>query len=236
MTFLTCTVPGKPETTAAIASEWSNIVRVYYQALRRELLAHGLSEVVVGVSEIQKKRFLRTGGMPLHLHIVFQGAHRDYVWEIRPERFREMWVSAVSCRVPEVAEESFASAVDVGHVRDNAAGYLGKYISKGLGDCRELVEENPQLAELLPSTWWNMTVAARTMVKHHVVEGCDVGLALEILIHRRHEEDVPLKFARAVEVKGADGAILARFWVGEVSAHWRRFVGLRTASHEILAV
>lgn len=226
LSFLTCTIPGSPEMTMEAAEKWASIVRVFYQALARELVSNGLSQQIIGVTEIQPKRFLRTGGMPLHLHAVFQGAPKDHMWVITPQRFTEMWRSAVCSQCPGMEGESFASATNVQQVRDNAAGYLGKYMSKGESQIVELLEAAPHLASCLPHTWYNMTISARDLVKENMSEGRATGELLEKFCSTDEGRSRVFKFSKKVELKGLDGGIQKSFWVGELYPHCKRMFGI----------
>ena len=133
----------------------------------------------MSITEIQPKRFLSEGGMPLHLHIVFQGAHKDFAWAVPPNEFTMAWKRCVVGRVPALAEESFASAINVQHVKESARGYLGKYMSKGEEDIYTSLDANPELIHFIPSSWYNLSAEARDAVKANMAEGREVGETLE---------------------------------------------------------
>lgn len=226
LSFLTCTIPGKPERTCEIAAEWSEITRVFYQGLKRKLVSYGLDPAIAGVTEIQPKRFMRTGGMPLHLHVVFQGAPKDYGWCLSPADLTEMWQRAVCSRVPSAREESFASACNVQMVRDNAAGYLGKYMSKGEESVKAIIDANPDLVEFLPSSWYNLTSEARDLVLRNMVEGESVGLKLERWAQWRDNLDSPFKYIKKRTLFNLDGHPICSFYTGEIQLHWRYALGM----------
>ena len=233
LSFLTCTLPGRPEDTIAAAEYWPEICRVFLQWLKRRLDSAGLSTAIVSVTEIQPKRFLETGGLPLHLHVVFNGAARDWDWAIVPDEFKRAWKRTIAGRVPSLADGSFASAINVQHVKESAANYLGKYMSKGADDIGDVLDMDPELVYFMPKTWYNLSKRARDAVKSNTVEGEEVGLRLERWSMWEHPTDPPFKFIQRVKIKDEQGALLASFVVGEVHAHWRPPLGIRTAPWQL---
>lgn len=236
LSFLTCTLPGSPEETMLAAQEWPRIVRVYLQWLKRRLLSLGLSPVIVSVTEIQPKRFLREGGLPLHLHMVFQGAPKDFQWMISPDEFTEAWKRVAEKRVPVLAGKSFTSAVNVQAVKESAAGYLGKYMSKGEDDICSILDANPELIDFMPRTWYNMTAEARSAVKANTAEGRNVGEILERWTLWDDTLDSPFKYVQRVEIKDQEGYAVKSFVVGEVQCHWKRVLGVPTSKYDIVGV
>lgn len=236
LSFLTCTLPGTPELTIRIAEEWAEITRIFYQSLKRHLVKNGLGPEVVGVTEIQPERFRKTGGMPLHLHVVFQGAVSDYQWRFRPAHLTRLWKRAVTARVPDCGEFSFASACNVQSVKNNAAGYLGKYMSKGTDDICAILDDDPELIDVIPRSWYHLSSEARDMVKMNMVEGERVGLTMEKWMQWDDELASPFKYKLEVRLKDRQGYVVKSFWVGELEAHWKRRVGLPVAPHEIARV
>lgn len=233
LSFVTCTIPGSPEMTLKVARSWAEIVRRYYSQLRKALLDNGLCPVIVGVTEIQPKRFARTGGMPLHLHLVFQGAIEDSRWVFTPNFFAELWSRVVGSVVPEMKSQSFASSTNVQRVKKSAEGYLGKYISKGSGDIAELLEKTPHLAEFLPSTWYNLTSEARNLVKQNTKYGPGVGERLERWSTWTDSLDSPFKEINRVRLTNPDGVVVVTFVVGVLQAHWRKVIGVPIDPYEI---
>lgn len=236
LSFLTCTLPGSPEDTLRAAANWSDIVRVFMQWLKRRLEKEGLSPVLVSVTEIQPKRMREEGGLPLHLHMVFHGAHKDYQWCFSPSELTIAWRRAIVGRVPSLAEKSFASALNVQHVRESAKNYLGKYMSKGEDDICSILDETPELIHVLPSTWYNMSSEAREAVKANMVEGEQVGLTLERWSMWNDELDPPFKYIKRVGLTDEEGYEIKVFWIGEVAAHWKRVVGVPVSKYDIVGV
>lgn len=236
ISFLTCTIPGSPERTIEVALKWEQIVRVYYQKLKRKLVANKLSPVVVGVTEIQPRRFKRTGGMPLHLHLVFQGAHEDFNWVFKPSDFQKWWMDTVESIVPSASKESYASSTNVQRVKKSAAGYLGKYMSKGSGDIAAIIEECPTVVDALPHCWYNMSAEARKAVKVHTRYGPDVGELLEEWRRPWRKGPDPFRFIGLGQIRNPEGEVVCTFRFGQLEVFAFRQAGLPLTKYEIHGV
>jgi hypothetical protein len=145
-----------------IAEDWGRITKVFIQKLKRALLGAGLSEEIVGVTEIQERRLASRGEFALHLHLLFQGAKRPWQWEFRPVDYREMWFSVLEGVVPRSAWTSDKGAEEVRAVKHSAEGYLGKYMSKGAKNLFVVKERYPDA--VIPSSWWMCTYVLRRKV------------------------------------------------------------------------
>lgn len=236
LSFLTCTIPGSPEETIEVAMAWSEIVRSFYQKLKRKLVGAHLSPGIVGVTEIQPKRFKRTGGMPLHLHIVFQGAPSDYCWAFAPRDFTSWWRDTVSAIVPQMAKYSFASATNVQKVKKSAAGYLGKYMSKGEADIKEIVDECPEVVDALPHSWYNLTKEARSGVKSYTRYGPEVGEMLEGWKKIDSDRPSPFKFIGRGKIRDSEGVVIATFEFGTIEAWAKKMAGLPLTKWDITCI
>lgn len=165
LTFLTLTLPelGR-EAWQEVGSDWARIVKVITQWISRRLQSVGLPGHVVSVTELQGKRFTRYGVPGYHLHAVFVGKHTIGRWAITPTEIRAAWKRAITATVGEITDTvSWSSCENMQAVRHSAAGYLGKYMSKG----SEQVGAVAQLhgSDCLPSTWYNCTSVLRLAVK-----------------------------------------------------------------------
>lgn len=153
--FSTCTVPALPvEDMRLLHERWYKVVETFRRKLTRHLRHQGLSGESVSVSEIQSKRYERTGIPVLHLHTVFAGRTKSGKVAVSKEAHDNMWRDALMVGVcgPVV---QLRSACNLQWVKKSAESYLGKYMSKGTQIVRELCEGG--FEGWLPKQWWSMT-------------------------------------------------------------------------------
>lgn len=236
LSFLTCTLPGEAWQTVEAAERWAEIVRRFMTYLKRELEKHGLPYCVASVTEIQPKRAARDGGCPLHLHMVFKGAHERYKWCIRPSRLQFLWSKVVLAVCPSYRGLSFEASCNVQSVKSSASGYLGKYMSKGSHDIKESIKANGGCVDHLPSHWYNLSAMARELVKKNTAFGPNVGTTLDRWMGWRDGLDSPITYSRSVVLYALDGQELCSFVVGTVATHWKKNVGVPVSRHDIRGV
>lgn len=155
LSFLTLTMPSLSASEMALVNKhWANIVRTFLQWLKRRLRAFGLPGNYVSVSEIQEKRFLETGQLPLHLHIMFRGRKSQYThWVLSPTEIRNEWLKLLSDVVGRKLESKAVENIQM--VRGNAGAYIAKYMSKGSKVIQEVKKAG--LEGQLPTSWLNIT-------------------------------------------------------------------------------
>lgn len=166
LSFLTATLPDEAidlmEMGGNFSKDWSEAVRQFEQWLKRRLEKAGLMEFIVGVTEVQEKRWRKTGKVGLHLHWVFQGrTNRNSAWAIKKEEFAQAWNRILSNVLGERIESNSATRVE--RVKKSVENYLSKYMSKGGQFIKEIVEAGK--LEQLPSAWWNVTHALRRVIR-----------------------------------------------------------------------
>lgn len=168
LTFLTLTIPGIQEQGAlAVCENWSEIVRVFQQRLKRMLVAKNLSGEMVGVTEVQEKRFAATNVVALHLHIVFQGRQFYKAWALNPKEVRAAWKAVISPYLPVTSGEFYWDAAEnMQPVRSSASGYLGKYMSKGAKTVEAIYTAFPDIK--LPACWYLCSNSLRSKVRKRV--------------------------------------------------------------------
>lgn len=155
LSFVTLTLPPLPNHGVISPPQWAEITRQVVQTFRRRLVAHGLPGSIVGVVEIQMERQKKEGGMPLHLHIVFKGRKGRYSgWAIAPHEVDIVWLRACLNAEPRFQGVSFKSACRIERIEKDAAGYMGKYLSKGKTAVQAVLEACPEASAYLPSSWW----------------------------------------------------------------------------------
>nr|CRY96880.1 hypothetical protein [uncultured prokaryote] len=155
ITFATVTLPDLPiETMGVVHDQWHKIVERYRLLIRRALKEDGLSGDMISVSEIQEKRYKKTGVPVLHLHSIWVGRLSYGQWSISTKAHDDIWRKAVGVAIKTVSV-SFKSAANLQEVKSSAAGYLGKYMSKGAAVVSSLVDNG--FDGWLPRQWWNMS-------------------------------------------------------------------------------
>ena len=167
LTFLTLTVPSvSVEESKAIARNWSEIIRVFCQRLKRKLQKEGLAGVYIGVTEVQTKRWLAYGTVGLHLHILFQGRSKTKKqWVIEPRWARAAWLSLLEPYRDAHPEDR--AVENLQQVRKSAGSYLGKYMSKGCAIVDEIVAEHGE--DVIPTSWYTATVGLKQRVASSIV-------------------------------------------------------------------
>lgn len=216
LTFATVTLPTvQPVVAEKIAGQWSQIVRRFVQSLRRGLQSKALPSEVFGVTEIQEKRFARTGIPALHLHLVFVGRKkRKSSWLVNRKNIRRWWKQALKNYVP--ADTDFTATENVVAVRKSAASYLGKYMSKGSQSADNVIRECGQ--QWLPSSWYTITDSLRKEVLASVLRGESVG---ELLNWMCHNVMVGMfKWLMPIFIKRADETEYAIGFAGRLDPGW----------------
>lgn len=170
LSFLTCTLPDEVLEIFAIADDpaglWSEILRQFEQWLKRRLQAAGLCEFIVGVTEVQPKRYLETQKVGLHLHWVFQGrSENKSPWMIKKEEFANAWNKILSNVLERNIESSSATRVE--RVKKSVENYLSKYMSKGGDVINQIIEDGKR--NLLPSSWWNVSHGLRRLIRSMII-------------------------------------------------------------------
>lgn len=205
LSFLTLTIP--PECLLpSLVQDWSNTSRKLRQRLQRLLQSRGLSGELVAVVEIQEKRGKSESGLPpLHWHFVFHGRMKNGAWAVTPAEYRELWLDLLHS-VTGVRSEAHASC-DVNRVHKSAAGYLGKYMSKGSKSCSQYD------IEVLPASWYMCTSVLRKTVKK--LEVYLTGKTAQRLFDFLVDNKDYLAFSKFVTITTNDGRLVPVGWYGE---------------------
>lgn len=160
--FATVTVPNLPmHQMRRIHEQWHQIVERYRLNIRRLIERHGLRCEMVTVSEIQEKRYERTGLPVLHLHSVFGGKTFCGHWAMTVEEHDEVWRRALNA-VDGVHVKEVPSSCNLQRVKKSAECYLGKYMTKGCKVVSEL--SGTKFEGWIPKHWWNCTRSLRSRI------------------------------------------------------------------------
>lgn len=172
--FVTCTLPDLgAEQLAYISAQWGEVSRRFYQKLKRKLKKQGKPFHYVGCTEIQEKRFRNTGLAIPHLHFVYLCRDRNRGgFNISAARIRINWRESI-CEVlrrggyePVLTEKEYFASVDCQVVKKNAASYLGKYMSKGVGMVQKMLEKG---IVYFPKQWWTASQTCKKMFKESLI-------------------------------------------------------------------
>lgn len=205
LSFWTLTVPDECLTHSLI-SDWSRIVELVRKKLLYHLGKAELPKLFVGVTEVQQKRWESSArALPLHLHILFVTAKRDYQPLIGKKLLAKIWRDALRTVGGRETEAQYASRAEF--IKKSAARYLSKYMSKG-GMALDWVPRNQ-----VPSSWYFMSAGLRLAVKKSIVKasGLWVGEMFEFV---RSESEL-FRWSHAIFLpSGAYGQIMVG-WVAE---------------------
>lgn len=221
LTFATVTMPSLPQTLRAeLAKAWPEFVRQLLQTLCRWLKRVGLPALVVSCSEIQPGRLEKYSEAYLHLHLVWPNHWaKAGNWAIDVDDLRS-WVSDFLQRRGLWCEGAWVN-VDTQQVKKSAAGYLAKYMSKGVAEIEAMAADCGWNA--IPSQWWNMTGPLRSLVKKYTRSGGSVGRVLDMVVtYVFHTGDMEGIEALSECTMELDGRTVGVGWRGRVTQALRK--------------
>lgn len=177
MSFLTLTLPEMSDgQLGVVQGNWSAIVNQVVKEIRRRLKNEGVPTHVVGCTEIQTERELRTGQRYPHLHLVFRGRrHSQTGWALSPRQYRGIWRTVVLRFLGNV-QFDWSASENVQPIKKSTGGYLAKYLSKSgsksAGRDRDAWH---------PSDWGIVSRALRSLYARLSYSGYEVGAFLSSL-------------------------------------------------------
>jgi hypothetical protein len=209
VTFATVTLPDSltDEQLRLAHLEWGKVIEHYTREMRRVLVASGLPGKIVGVSEVQPKRYEATGIPFLHAHFVFQGRARGGAWQISPSKHDEIWQRALRNVVGDFVG-GVKSACQLEVVRKSASQYLSKYMSKG-GDMIDEIA-NGYFADWLPRRWYYLSRKLLNNIKGEVKQSEYIAQSLTAL---RYAEPTLFAFWKDIFLP-VDGIEGYGVWIG----------------------
>lgn len=213
LTFLTATLP-ESALIVCTPQTWALVVNRFLKSLGFHLRKQKLSSELVGCTEIQESRLLRSGGVPpLHLHLLFQGRETGKTWVFPPVFFRDVWERA--CLSVWGGSHQFQASCRVESLRVSGVSYLGKYMSKG-GDVLTSV-----IPTLLPSSWYTITTKLKNFVKRSEFRAS--GTYVCDLFHWLKDHDFLMWTKEVWSEMTRDGSYFLMAWVGAIrgrSKYW----------------
>lgn len=173
--FVTATIPTfTRKINHYLAMCWSEIVRRFFQKIKRKLEKRGYPVHLISCTEIQEKRFKKTGVVYPHLHFVYVCKERQFQkgFSISASEFRQFWQETIEQmldKIPDIIPEKvdYKASIDAQVIKKSAAAYLGKYMSKG-GKILEEIDEKG-LACFLPKQWWTATSEMKKWLKDEII-------------------------------------------------------------------
>lgn len=172
--FGTCTIPAiDREICQTIIAHWGDIVRRFYQKLRRLCHKRNTAFIYVGCTEIQEKRFDNTGLPVPHLHFVYVSkVHSSGGYTFSTKEAYNSWNDAVNevlvlwKRKPIMGTGNHRGSVKLEPIHTSTSAYLGKYISKGVSVVKKMQEEG---YDKFPKQWWTASQTCKEMFQKSLV-------------------------------------------------------------------
>ena len=177
LSFVTLTIPRVSfEEGWYVSTNWSEIVRIFYQKLGRRLESMGAPKLWASVTEMQPERSAREGHPALHLHFVIVGRLSRYSdWLFSPSDLRELWRSVLEPYIP--GERDWSRCENVQQVRKDASAYMSKYLSKGVEG--GLGIRSDETGWSLPTAWYNIPLKLRQWIRENIRRDSEMMLLLE---------------------------------------------------------
>lgn len=171
--FGTTTLPPLTEDGVRIAlAKWGDLIRRFFQRLKRLVEPKGEQFLYVSCTEIQPKRFSTTSLPFPHLHFAYVSRRISRSgWYVSSAEIRNAWRAAclqvIGSKefIDEGSEKSFGASVDCQSVRKSVAGYLGKYLSKGDVVIDLMIEQG---YNVFPRQWWSASMQCKKAFKKSI--------------------------------------------------------------------
>lgn len=169
--FGTATLPNlAPDAQVKAFENWGEIVRRYFQKLKRHWERKGQKLWYTSVTEVQEKRFRDTNVPYLHLHWVYNSKIGKQ-WTCTADDFRRYWRESVTEVVGNKCTKrgipaDWNGSIDCKPVGKSASAYIGKYMSKGVKVVKAMQEAG---WNAFPKQWWSVSAIVRKAFKASIV-------------------------------------------------------------------
>lgn len=165
LSFLTATLPAFCDRSELdlICLHWSDLIRKFIQELGRLLERRGYPVEMVWTTEIQEDRYLETGDVCPHLHLVMIGKKHRYQknYAIHFSEVRSLWERMLGNLLDRPVTCKAGTRVE--RPRKSLCAELGKYMSKGGKIIKQIIQDGK--AHLLPSNYGGASKILRQEVK-----------------------------------------------------------------------
>lgn len=164
----TLTLPSySHEDMKSICTHWSDIVRKFFQKLKRIYARHRYPFHYVCVTEIQPGRLRERHEVGLHLHFLYVAIRLGRgKWVLHHDTVRQKWRETIGSYLGQDTESQNPN-YRCESVSSSSAAYLSKYMSKGGEEVQQVLHEFGK--EWLPSQWWSMDNITRKCIKAHTI-------------------------------------------------------------------
>lgn len=182
--FITLTLPElEAADMVSVTENWHQVVKEFFKTLGRQYEATaGKKFEHVCVTELQEKRYERSGFVGLHLHFIYVGRFSNKAeWILSKYQIRDAWKTSVEKHCTKTYD--FNSSENCQSVRKSAENYLGKYLTKGVKAVAKVVAKG--FTECLPRTWYSRSLSLLRRVKSKVKRSHAAGDYLSRKFTRR---------------------------------------------------
>ena len=212
LAFITHTIP--PQFVKEVHANWVKILHNLRRRYIRALQKAGLSEELIMVTEYQEERLSTSGIAVLHLHIVFVGRKKRRHWAYDIDCYKEHWKECCETYIENGKDNAlWNAATRVESIKKSCAGYLSKYLSKGVSTLATVLQFDSNA--FIPPSWHVLTQLLRCEVRRNTrhFEGQSATELFDYLTSNAVEL---LKFNRYVKVLSVDGRELCVGWYGDL--------------------
>ncbi len=213
LTFATVTLPNLNKAQMSrVHKDWHLCIDFYRREVGRVLRRAGLPGEIVGVSEVQEKRYAASALPVLHAHFVFCGAPRNGGWVLNPARHDYIWRKSIEHVLGEPIG-NIPAACQLKSVTASAEAYLGKYISKGVAAVAPAIRQG--FGDWLPKQWWN---CSRSLVRRMEASIARFENGAGWLVNRGKAVDSDLfLFFSPVEIEGENEENICMGYFGRLT-------------------
>lgn len=196
--FYTLTCPyTEVELVYEYNKNFSEIMRRFFQEIKREFSRKHDSFVYCAAYEVQPARFEKTGLFALHAHWISPCYHdgtREFI--LTADEIRDIY-SRVCSSVVGVCPDCSAS-LDAQVIKKKASSYLAKYLSKGGEMISSIAEVAPSQ---LPSRWWSCSRSVLRAINRLTMELSQELCATLMLAARSTQSQLPfLYYIRSISI------------------------------------
>jgi hypothetical protein len=138
-------------------------------------------------------------------------------WGIHYSEFRKAWAGILEGIVGHPIETRYLE--NVKGVEADAAGYLGKYMSKNQNEIEKLIDDENEW--MLPKQWWFSSLEMKRWLKKLVKKGPNCGVLLESMVNEVWDNagEYPHIWLRKIEID-LDGIKYVAGWIGKIPVSW----------------